>query len=178
MTERIEIALEELDLQPFSVFEPDGALLVSGAGADQANPMTISWGMFGIMWNRPVVMVMVRPTRYTWDFINKFPDFTLNWLDKEHAEALRICGSTSGRHGDKFAMCGLHAEKALMVESPVVAESIMTLECRTIYREMIKPEQFLADGINQHYKNKDYHGLFFGEIVKATGIQRFHSALS
>ncbi|HHY49536.1 MAG TPA: hypothetical protein GYA10_07300 [Alphaproteobacteria bacterium] len=91
------IPLNQLDLQPFTAFGPGGILLVVGSESEDANVMTIGWGMFGIMWRKPMVMVMVRPTRHTWNLINKAPDFTVNWLADERRSALELCGTRSGR---------------------------------------------------------------------------------
>jgi hypothetical protein len=41
-------------------------LLTSGdLGKNDYNTMTIAWGSIGVMWNKPFVQVVVRPTRYT-----------------------------------------------------------------------------------------------------------------
>ena len=45
--------------------------------AKEFNTMTVAWGSFGVMWNKPMAMVVVRPTRYTYNFINNYPTFTL-----------------------------------------------------------------------------------------------------
>jgi flavin reductase (DIM6/NTAB) family NADH-FMN oxidoreductase RutF len=166
--EKRSVEVSTLKLQPYTTFDPDGALLVCGQGVEAANPMTISWGMFGVMWGKPVVMVMVRPTRHTWQFITNMPDFTVNWFGPEHAEALRVCGTASGRDMDKFAATGLHPVAAQVVSSPAVAESLLTLECRIQYRHDLVPEQFTDPRLVETvYAARDFHGLFFGEIVAA-----------
>ena len=167
------IPVAELLLQPFTAFEPAGILLVSGADALHANPMTIGWGMFGIMWRQPVVMVMVRHSRYTWQLITQAPDFTVNWLPAASAEALRICGTASGRAGDKFAASGLTPVAGSLVASPVLAQSVLALECRTLYRADLKPEGFLDPSVLGMYADGDLHDLFFGLVVAAAGIEAF-----
>ena len=167
------ISPAELALQPFTAFDPHGVLLISGT-AEQANPMTISWGMFGIMWGKQVMMVMVRPTRHTWQFITEAPDFTVNWLPEGMKAALNLCGTKSGREMDKFAAAGIHAAPGTAVGSPVIAESVLALECRTLYRTDLKPEQFLNPSLLSFYNN-DYHGLFFGEIVAAAGDEQYRA---
>ena len=163
----------ELNLQPFTTFDPEGVLLVSGQSVDDANVMTISWGMFGIMWGRPVMMVMVRPTRHTWQFITQAPDFTANWMDEPWTDAIRLCGSSSGRDMNKFAATGMTPSAARSVQSPVIGESILALECRTLYRHDLAPEQFIDPTLTNAYPGRDYHGLFFGEIVTAQGVPAF-----
>lgn len=127
------------------------------------------------MWGKPVMMVMVRPTRHTWGFITQAPDFTVNWMDGAWTDALRLCGSKSGRDLDKFAAAGLTASPASAVASPVINESVLTLECRILYRHDLSPAQFLDLTLADVYPAKDYHGLFFGEIIAATGVEAFRA---
>ncbi len=161
----LPIAVKDLKIQPFNIYGNEGALLLSGSGIEMCNTMTISWGTFGIMWGKPVVMVMVRPTRHTWNFISEATDFSVNWLPDEMKSALRFCGSNSGRDADKFGECGLTRVKAQSIESPIIAESIMTLECRIIYRENLKPEKIVDQSIINFYAANDYHELFYGELT-------------
>jgi flavin reductase (DIM6/NTAB) family NADH-FMN oxidoreductase RutF len=173
--DKVSISVEDLVMQPFDCFGPQGALLVCGPDAVHANPMTIGWGTFGIMWSKPVVMVMVRPTRHTHSLIAQAHDFTVNWLPEKYAQALQVCGSVSGRDKDKFALAGLHPVKAALVQSPVVEESILSLEARIIYRSQTDPALCVDKAVLACYDPalKDYHGLFFGEVVAAAGIKKF-----
>jgi len=166
------IQIGQLNLQPFTAFDPEGVLLVSGDMAS-ANLMTISWGTFGIMWGRPVAMVMVRKTRHTWGFITQAPDFTVNWMDESWTDALRLCGSKSGRDMDKFTAAGLTPSPARIVGSPLIAESALSLECKTLYRHDLDPTQFIEPALLNLYSAGDYHGLFFGEVVTAIGVEAF-----
>ncbi len=177
MMEKQHIAIRDLDLPPFTAFDPNGLLLVSGQNEEHANVMTIGWGMFGIMWSRPVVMVMVRPTRYTWDFITQAADFTVNWMGQQWTKAVQMCGTTSGREvGNKFTVAGLHAEPGQQTESPIIKESILALECRIIYRDVVRPESFIEPGLKNALRSGRYHGLFYGEVVAATGTDYFRHA--
>lgn len=170
--EKSLIPVAELALQPFTTFDPGGVLLVVG-DADRANMMTISWGTFGIMWGRPIMMVMVRPVRHTWSFLQSSPEFTVNWMHEEWEDALRICGTQSGRDIDKFAATGLTAVPGGVVATPVIAQSELSLECRALCHTDLQPEQFLDPTLHDMYPNKDFHGLFFGEILAATGAGKF-----
>jgi len=170
---RQPIAVKDLVLQPFTAFDPEGVLLVCGKDAQHANPMTISWGAFGIMWGKPILMVMVRPSRHTFNLITKAPDFTVNWMGPEWSEALNVCGSASGRDMDKFSKTKLHPVKAAAVKSPVIDESILAVECRIAYRGDVDPKRFLDPSLLKCYDAKDYHGLFFGEVVAISGTSQF-----
>ena len=167
------IPVENLRLQPFTAFTPDGVLLVSGAGVDHCNPMTIGWGMFGIMWGRPSVMVMVRPTRFTWQLITNTPDFTVNWMPNDWTDALRICGSQSGRNTNKFNTTGMTPVHGLYAESPIIDEAALSLECRLLYQHDLDPQKFIDPTTLKFYPGADYHGLFFGEIIAASGVDEY-----
>lgn len=164
------LTVSELCLQPFTTFDPEGILLVCGKDTTSANPMTISWGMFGIMWGRPIMMVMVRHSRYTWDFMMEAPDFTVNWMPEDWSDAVRLCGQASGRALDKFTATGMTPVAGTTVSSPRIAESSLSLECRTLYRNDLQQENFLDTSVLNNYPDLDFHTLFFGEIVAATGL--------
>ena len=169
--QRSEIALNELVFQPFTGFRPDGALLLAG-NEKEANTMTVSWGTFGIMWESPIIMVMVRPQRHTWDFIKKSGDFTLNFLPSGSGETLAVCGSQSGRDIDKFETCNLTKEKSERIASPSLAEAELVFECKTIYEDQIKQEHFFDRRPLTFYRN-DFHGLFYGQVMRVTGTDRY-----
>ncbi len=59
-------------------FLPSPGLLAAASPSGGANVMTIGWATFGIVWNRPVCMVMIRPTRYTFTLIEESGAFTVN----------------------------------------------------------------------------------------------------
>lgn len=46
-------------------------MLVTAGTPEHFNMMTASWGGLGFMWKRPVAFVVIRPQRYTFDFIEK-----------------------------------------------------------------------------------------------------------
>lgn len=168
------LTIAELQIQPFTALGADGVLLVCGDTPDHANPMTISWGMFGIMWGKPIMMAMVRHSRYTWDFINTMPDFTVNWMPEDWSDALLICGTESGRDKNKFAETGMTPVAGTVVQSPIIAESALSLECRTLYRTDLQREQFIDPSVlSGCYGDGDMHGLFFGEVVAVSGVEHF-----
>ena len=72
-------------------------MLVTAGDQEKFNMMTASWGSMGYLWNKPVVMVFVRPQRYTFEFTEKKDEFTLSFFDEKYRHALNVCGSVSGR---------------------------------------------------------------------------------
>lgn len=133
------------------------------------NSMTVSWGGFGTMWNLPIAMVVVRPSRYTFEFINQYDNFTLCAFSKQYRKALNLLGTKSGRDGDKIAESGLTPCAAAHVSSPIFAEAELIVECRKLYWQDFDPSHFLDKKIFEHYPDPDYHRMFYGEILSVVG---------
>ena len=152
----------ELSCNPFQMIGKDWALVTAGDETG-CNTMTVSWGNMGIMWNKNIVTVFIRPQRYTHDFLEKTDHFTLSFYDGMR-DALTLCGRTSGRDGDKIAAAGLHL--AGEEEYPWFAESKLVFCCNILYRSAFDPAK-MADGIDEkNYPAQDYHDVYVAEIVK------------
>ena len=100
--------IEALTFNPFTSLSKDWALVSAGT-PEKSNTMTVSWGMLGELWGKDVVTVFVRPQRYTYEFMEKYDNFTLSFFGSEYRRALSFCGSKSGRDFDKAEECGLTA---------------------------------------------------------------------
>ena len=85
-------------------------MLVTAGNPAHFNTMTASWGGLGFLWNRPVAFVFIRPQRYTFQFAEENSGLTLSFFGEEYRDALKICGSRSGRDTDKVAEAGLTPE--------------------------------------------------------------------
>jgi flavin reductase (DIM6/NTAB) family NADH-FMN oxidoreductase RutF len=166
MMERNPIPIEELTVKAYSLWEKQWLLLSSGDfAAGHFNCMTISWGSLGVMWGRPFVQVVVRPQRYTREFIEKYSTFTVCAFPEVYRPALNLLGSRSGREMDKMAGSGLTPQAASIVAAPVYTEAELAIECRKIYWQDFDPEHFIEAGIHRNYPKRDYHRMYFGEIV-------------
>ena len=54
-----------------------GIFLTTKAG-DKINSMVIGWGHIGSIWELPVFITNVRDCRYTYEMLEKNPEFTVN----------------------------------------------------------------------------------------------------
>ena len=68
----------EFVARTFAQFDKGWFLLTGGDFAAKWNTMTVSWGFAGTMWGKPVVAVVVRPTRYTREVLDARAEFTLS----------------------------------------------------------------------------------------------------
>ena len=142
-----------------------GALLLSVDKSGKPNPMTIGWGTIGVIWGRPIFVVLVRPSRYTYECIEHTGDFTVNVLPRELARLAEFCGSRSGRDCDKFAEAHVTAAGALRVKSPVIEECVLHYECRVVHSNDLVPAAMDKGMLDSLYATGDYHRFFFGEIL-------------
>ena len=140
---RQAIRPSDLAVRIHRTWNDDWFLLTSGdLSARDFNTMTVAWGSLGIMWSKPIAMVVVRPTRYTYRFMEKYQDFTMSLLGEEHRDALDFCGSHSGRDTDKVAETGLTPIAVPGVGSPAFGEAELIFACRILYWEDFSPERF------------------------------------
>lgn len=139
--------------------------LLTAADGEGCNPMTVSWGGIGQLWNLPVVTVYVRPQRYTRGLMDAEQYFSLTFLPEELHEAAVLCGAKSGRDTDKVKECGL----TVMTDeaAPYFAEGELTFICRKLYEQDMAGECFVDSAVDaKNYPKKDYHRMYVGEIVE------------
>ena len=133
---------------------------------EPANTMTVGWATIGSSWHKPIVMVLVRPQRHTFSLMEQAEDFTVSIPTKNPLKAeLAFAGTKSGRDFNKFEGHGLTAVPAQKVKAPIVAECGLHLECRIVHQQMLTGDE-MSDDVNDHsYPQRDYHKMYFGEIV-------------
>ena len=168
--ERTPIPIYDFLTRPFDLFDKRWLLLTCGDfSAGDYNCMTISWGSLGIMWNRPFAQTVVRPQRYTYQFMEKYPTFTLCAFPKKYRKALDLLGSKSGRDGNKIAEAGLTPAAASLVAAPCFAEAELVIECQKIYWADFDLAHFVDPKIDRNYPTRDYHRSYFGQILAISG---------
>ncbi len=163
MNKFIDISPEMMAGNPFHRIGKDWMLITAG-NQEKANTMTASWGGLGVLWNKPVAFAFVRPTRYTYEFLEQEDTFTLSFFpDESTRQALTLCGRVSGRDTDKIAEAGLTLRTD--TEAPYFDEASLVLVCRKIAVQDIDPAGFLDNTIHGHYTD-DYHRVYIGEIIR------------
>ncbi|MBI3600033.1 MAG: flavin reductase family protein [Nitrospinae bacterium] len=158
-----EIDPQQIKGNPFKLIGKDWMLITAGT-PESFNTMTANWGGLGFLWNKNVCFCVVRPTRHTYNFIDKSGYFTLSFFEEKYREILNFCGSTSGKNVNKVAETGLTpvtGKDAIYFE-----EARLVLECRKIYFHDINPKHFLYPEIDGFYPKKDYHRMYIGEIIR------------
>jgi flavin reductase (DIM6/NTAB) family NADH-FMN oxidoreductase RutF len=118
----------------------------------------------GILWGRPVCFCVIRPQRYTREFMEKSESFTLSFFEEEYRDALNLCGTRSGRGFEKVQAAGLTPVAGALPQTTTFAEARLVIACRKIYFQDIDPAHFVDPSIQDSYPQKDYHRMYIGEI--------------
>ena len=139
-------------------------MLITAANKDKVNTMTASWGCMGVLWNKNVCVTFVRPQRYTYEYIEESSTMSLSFFDEKYRDALRFCGSHSGRDCDKFAQTGLTYE--FDEDTPIIEQAKLIIECRKLYADDIKKNNFIIADPLVNYKDGDFHRFYICEIEK------------
>jgi len=171
---RIDIDVKEFNSDVFTLL--DKWMLLTGGNMDEGecNPMTVSWGLFGVIWFKPVVMIAVRPQRHTLQFIEKYDTFTLCALPEDKKDVLNFCGTKSGAEFDKIQECGLTPIESRKVDAPGLDEAELIIECRKLYHDNIKGKNFFDKKIIEAcYSERDYHEMFIAEVINISGTKKY-----
>lgn len=133
--------------KPFVALRPVPVVLVSCGHGEQANIITIAWT--GILCsNPPQIGIGVRPDRHSHGLIRQTGEFVINLPGERLLDQVEYCGFVSGRDAAKFSTSGLTPVGGSAIQTPVIAECPINLECK------------LA-----HTLPLGSHDLFVGEVV-------------
>lgn len=132
---------------------------------DERNTMTIGWATIGIMWHKPVMMIAVRSSRHTFGVIEQADDFTVSIPSTDMKKEIMFCGTKSGRDYNKFKECSLTTKDSRQVSTPVIEIPGLHYECRIVYKTAMDPLH-LDNKLEELYPEKDYHTLYFGQIIE------------
>jgi len=163
-----------LSITPHNLFDVKSVLLTCGdLRTGQFNAMTIGWGAIGTMWSKPAAWVAVRPSRFTYEFMEKYEDFTLTVFPDSYSAALSLLGTKSGRDGDKIKASGLTPVASTLVGSPTFLEAELSIECQKIYWQDLQPSNFMDPTILKSYPKQDFHRMYIGEIISIQGEEQY-----
>ena len=157
-----EISAKELKDNLISMIA-DEYMLITAGDESCYNMMTASWGYAGEIWGNDSVLALVRPQRYTMEFLDKKDYFTLSFYGDNKA-IHKICGSKSGRDCNKTALTGL--TPVFSENSVYFEEARVVLVCKKQYVDKMKPECFTDKEPLKWYPAEDYHYMIIGKIEK------------
>ena len=158
-----EMNIKSLNQNVFKLIGSDWMLITAGT-KNKLNTMTASWGGLGVLWDKNVAFTFIRPQRYTFEFVENNDYYSLSFFNVMYKKELSFCGTNSGRDVNKLEQISFvpYFEEA----APCFEEARITLICKKLYGDFIKPEYFVDKSIDLNYENKDYHKMYIGEIIK------------
>ncbi len=157
-----EISAKEIEGNIIKAISEEWMLITAG-DKNGYNMMTASWGFAGEMWGDDSVAIMVRPQRYTMDFINDSDYFTLSFYGDNKA-IHKVCGSQSGRDVDKTELTGL--TPVFADDSVYFKQARLVIVCKKQYVQRLEENCFIDKEPLRWYENKDYHYMIIGKIEK------------
>ena len=150
MVKMQEISYKDMKFNPFNLIGGEWMLITAG-DEHSCNTMTASWGHLGCLWgnNDPSAVVYIRESRYTKEFVDEEPYFSLCVMDKSFKKQMAYLGSTSGRDEDK------------------IEEAKLVFVCKKVYAAEIQPSGIIyQETIDKSYPQGDYHTMYVGKIEK------------
>ena len=158
-----EIKPEQFEQNPFKLIGKDW-MLITAEKEGKVNTMTAAWGGFGVMWGKNVAFIVIRPQRYTKEFIDQSTGFSLSFFDDSFKKQLNYLGTVSGRDEAKIEKSNLTVSHFDGI--PYFEEASTAIFCKKLYAQELKPECFINQELDQKsYPNADYHTLYVGEIT-------------
>lgn len=156
-----EISAKEIDTNLIKSISEEWMLVAAG-DSEKYNMMTASWGFAGEMWGNDCMMTVIRPQRYTMEFINNSDYFTLSFYG-ENKDIHKVCGSKSGRDTDKAALAGL---TPIFSDNTVYFEQArLVIICKKQYVQQMD-EACFTDKEPLRWYDGDLHYMVIGRIEK------------
>ncbi len=143
----------------------DGLLLAASKPSGESNAMTIGWGTIGVIWGRPIFTVLVRPSRFTYQFIEASGAFTVNVPTPEMRDFVIFCGTKSGRDYDKFTHFQMTVTPGQTVNAVTIDACPLIYECKVVQKNDINPATLDPKIISRFYSQGDFHRVYYGEIL-------------
>ncbi|HWQ18286.1 MAG TPA: flavin reductase family protein [Methanotrichaceae archaeon] len=127
------------------------ALVTSLDRNGRANALGVAW-VTRASFSPFLMMVSIDRRRYSHDGIDLHREFVINYPNDDQSKGAWICGTRSGRDGDKMKLSGLELTDSKAVRVPTIKDATVSFECRVV-------NQFEAGD----------HTVFVGEVVAMQG---------
>ncbi|MFX1470884.1 MAG: flavin reductase family protein [Promethearchaeota archaeon] len=133
--------------RPTTAVVPCPVVLLSVAGEERPNIITLSW-VANVCSNPPTIVAGIRRQRHSYEMVKNAGEFVLNIPSINQIDSAEFAGTKSGRDFDKFKECDFTAVPASKVNSPMIEECPINIECKVIKVE-----------------NAGVHDVFTAEVV-------------
>jgi len=143
-----------ISVKPDTYLYPLPAALVSCGPLDKPNLITIAW-TGTVCSSPPMCYISIRKERYSHILIKESLEYVINLMSDSYIDQVDYCGTVSGRNNDKFLQAGLSPQKAIKVNSPIVGEAIVAIECKVVkIIELGSHDMFLSEVVGVQISEK------------------------
>lgn len=112
---------------------PKPAAVISVGIGDEANLITLAY-VGKVCSNPPIIVISIHPERYSYQLIEKYGEFVINYPTTEQLREMDFCGTRSGRDVNKWKELNLTKEEASLIEVPMIKEFPWNMECKVVKR--------------------------------------------
>jgi len=168
--EYIDVPYTACFKETVAALDEPGCLLVTQGNEGYLNAMVIGWGTIGAIWNKAIFIVMVRPSRFTYQLLEEGSAFTVCVPAPDMRPIIDVCGSKSGRSLDKFRELNLSTVPSTQISVPGIAGSSVIYECQPVHFNDLQPEALTAQIQERFYPQGDFHRVYFGEILAVRAL--------
>ena len=149
-------------LGPQRLLFPLPTVLVVTGSMEKANIVTIAWISI-LTGNPPMLGISVGQKGYSGELIQQNKDFSVNIATVDIITEVDFCGITSGRDINKFEKTGLTPMFSSIIQSPIIKECPLNIECKLANVEMVgSTYHFTGEIVETHIdsdKIKNTHDL-------------------
>ena len=139
-------------------------MLITAGDKDKFNMMTASWGGLGFLYQKPVAFCFINPTRYTYQLMENNDTYTLSFYTEAYRDALKYCGSNSGKDVDKVKGSGL-TPITTPTGSKAFSQAWLIIECRKMVAQSLQSESIADKSLKEKWTGKQMHKMYIGEII-------------
>lgn len=130
--------------KPGTMVYPAPAVMVSCGTMEHPNIITVAW-TGTICTNPAMTYISLRKERHSYQLIKDSGTFAINLTTKNMVKATDYCGVKSGKDVDKFKAVGLTPIPGLTINTPIIKESPLTIECQvTEIKALGSHDMFIA----------------------------------
>jgi flavin reductase (DIM6/NTAB) family NADH-FMN oxidoreductase RutF len=126
---RLRFKFTTAEYMRVAYLSPRKVVMVTTRLGDQDNILPVDWHM-PISFEPKLYAICLESHNHSASIIRQTGAFVVNFVGADLEEKILLCGRSSGRNTDKFALSGLGKQEARKINCAVLTEAIGCLECQ------------------------------------------------
>lgn len=159
-----QITPDKIPGNVFKMLSSNDWMLITVGNKDKFNMMTAKYGAFGHLFDKPIAMCFIHPTRYTYQFMEDNDTYTFSFYPEAYRSVLEYCGTVSGKDTDKIKNSGLTP-----ITTPngnqAFSEAWLIIECRKLVGQSLTPDAICDKDLKKEWNTQQLFKMYMGEIT-------------